>query len=28
LKVNHAAVGRRLAALEAKLDVVLVDRLP
>jgi DNA-binding transcriptional LysR family regulator len=28
LKVDHATVGRRLAALEAALDVRLVDRLP
>lgn len=28
LKVDHATVSRRLAALEAELDVVLVDRLP
>jgi DNA-binding transcriptional LysR family regulator len=28
LKVDHATVSRRLAALEAALDVRLVDRLP
>ncbi|WP_246734643.1 LysR family transcriptional regulator [Rhizobium sp. RHZ02] len=28
LKVDHATVSRRLAALEAELDVKLVDRLP
>ncbi len=28
LKVDHATVSRRLAALEADLDVKLVDRLP
>ncbi|RWX74750.1 LysR family transcriptional regulator [Neorhizobium lilium] len=28
LKVDHATVSRRLAALEAELDVILVDRLP
>lgn len=28
LKVDHATVSRRLAALEAELDVMLVDRLP
>lgn len=28
LRVDHATVSRRLAALEAELDVVLVDRLP